>query len=102
MTLEEFKKGFMHRSICIYAPTDEEVDAIKDVMISAGWFSNRGNPYNAHEYPYLIYHWNCLTGWTGGGTLKDQYIAEISASECLTLFDGISEESDGVDISSLI
>lgn len=102
MTLEEFKTGFLHRSICIYAPTNEEVDAIKNAMISFGWFSTRGSSYDAHDYPYLIYHWNVLTGWTGMGDLAKEYIAKISSSEVLALFDGIAEDPNDVDISALI
>ena len=35
MTLEEFKTGFLNRSICIYAPRNEAVDAIKNAMVSS-------------------------------------------------------------------
>ena len=61
MTLEEFKTGFLNRSICIYAPTNEEVDAIKNAMISSGWFSTRGSSYDACDYPYLICRFDHLT-----------------------------------------
>lgn len=102
MTLEEFKKGFRNKQICIFAPTDVEVKDLQDAMIAAGMFAKRCSPYSAKDYPYIINHYNCLTGWTGGGSLKGQYLITISTEECLALFDGISEDSNDVDISSLI
>lgn len=102
MTLEEFKTGFLNRSICIYAPTNEEVDAIKNAMISSGWFSTRGSSYDACDYPYLICRFDHLMGWTGGGPLQAEYTTKISSFECLAILDGTSDDSNNIDISSFL
>ena len=102
MTLEEFKKEFLNRSICIYAPTNEEVDAIKNAMVSSGLVSNKGAYYDAQDYPYIIYRFDRLTGWTGGGPLQAEYTTKISSFECLTILDGTSDDSNNIDISSFL
>ena len=102
MTLEEFKTGFLNQSICIYAPTDEEVDVIKNAMVSSGLVSHKGTSYDAQDYPYIIYHFDRLTGWTGGGPLQAEYTTKISSFECLSILDGTSDDSNNIDISSFL
>ena len=102
MTLEEFKTGFLNRSICIYAPTNEEVDVIKNAMVSSGLVSHKGTYYNAQDYPYIIYRFDRLTGWTGGGPLRAGYTTKISSFECLSILDGTSDDSNNIDISSFL
>lgn len=102
MTLEEFKQGFLNQSICIYAPTDEEVDVIKNAMVSSGLVSHKGTSYDAQDYPYIIYHFDRLTGWTGGGPLQAEYTTKISSFECLSILDGTSDDSNNIDISSFL
>ena len=102
MTLEEFKQGFLNQSICIYAPTDEEVDVIKNAMVSSGLVSHKGTSYDAQDYPYIIYHFDRLTGWTGGGPLQAEYTTKISSFECLAILDGTSDDSNNIDISSFL
>ena len=104
MTLEEFKKEFLNRSICIYAPTNEEVDVIKNAMVSSGLVSHKGTYYDAQDYPYIIYRFGFdrLTGWTGEGPLQAEHTTKISSFECLALLDGTSDDSNNIDISSFL